>query len=101
MADFDSATTKIIGPVAVKLLGWVGAALGGALLVLLLNTGGQTRQVEIDSQRITKIEAAMDQIQNQYATNKRVDDLQAEVRANYQNLSVKMDNVIKILIERK
>ena len=98
MSDIES---KVLSPLALKVLGTLLSALAGALLVLLLNSSGDRRQALIDSQRIDRIEMQMKDLQSVYATNKRVDDLQAEMRTNYRDLSGKLDNVIKILLERK
>lgn len=82
-----------------KILSWLGAALGGALLVLLLNASGTQKQLELNSARLDRIEASQQQMQAAYATNKRVDDLQAEVRANFRDLSGKMDTMLGLLVD--
>lgn len=98
MAEF---TDKVLGPVAVKILGWIGAALGGAVLVLLLNSSGQSRQVEQNTQAIAEFRQDIKELKEGYATNKRVDDVQLEMRTNYRDLSAKLDNVIKILLDSR
>lgn len=90
---------KTYGPLALKVIGWVAPVLAGALLMLLLNVSGDRRQQQLDAQRIERLEMAVKDMQTAYATNKRVDDLQAEMRSNYHDLSTKLDNVLKILIE--
>lgn len=98
MADM---TDKLLGPLAVRILGWLGAALAGVLLTLMLNSSGQNQRVDSNQHRIEQLETTMKELQANYATNKRVDDVQAEVRANFRDLSGKMDNVIKILLENR
>lgn len=106
MADTD--TDRIFGPMAVKILGWLGAAIGGALLVLLLNASGNSAMSENNQARLDKVEAQMHEIQTVYATNKRVDDLQAQirsdlgdVRSSLNTVSGKVDNVLELLIKKK
>ena len=65
------------------------------LPIVILNTNNQPIPDE------PKIEAQMKDLQSVFASNKRVDDLQAEMRTNYRDLSGKLDNVIKILLDRK
>lgn len=96
-----SESESKLSPLAVKIIASVMSALAGALLMLLVNSGGDRRQVDMNSKRLDVIELQLKDLQTVYATNKRVDDLQAEVRTNYRDLSGKMDNVIKILLDRK
>lgn len=93
-------TDKLLGPAALRLLGWLGAVLGGAALMYLLNASGDHVLQEQNTRRIEALETEMHELQTTYATNKRVDDLQAEVRTNYASLSVKMDNLLKVLLDR-
>lgn len=100
MDNTTEATDKIMGPAAIRILGWLGAVLGGAALMYLLNASGDHVVQEQNTRRIASLESDMHELQTTYATNKRVDDLQVEVRANYENLSTKMDNMLKLLLER-
>lgn len=84
-----------------RVAGAVAAAFMGAMIALLISAGGDQARVEEHAREIGALKNDMKTIQTIYATNKRVDDLQAEVRANYRDLSVGIDNVIKILLDRR
>lgn len=92
--------TKILGTYAKQILGWMGAALGGALLSMMLRQGGQDERLNALERLILSNGEAIATLQSGYATNKRVDDLQAEVRSNYRDLKGSVDNVLTILIQR-
>lgn len=89
-----------LGPWAVKIVSWIGSALAGAFLVLLLNSSGDHRDMKNLNTRVDKLEQEYSTLQSTYATNKRVDDLQSEIRGYMQNLDGKFDNVVKLLLTK-
>jgi hypothetical protein len=101
MEEFPATTTKVIGPVAIRVLGWIAAAVGGAMLMLMLNFGSTQRQLQEHDERITKIELNQHEMSTSYATNKRVDDLQAETRLAISQVSNKLDDIVNILMENR
>jgi hypothetical protein len=88
-------------PVVDRIIEGFVLAMTGAVVAMLLSSSGQRKQVEQDQQQIQALQQDVKELQQNYATNKRVDDLQVEMRANYRDVSVKLDNVVQLLLEQR
>lgn len=91
--------TNVWSSISSKILGWIAPVLIGALLTLMLTIAGEKRQVEINTAKVAQLEAQVRDLQQNYASNKRVDDLTAEVRSNYKDLKGGTDEILRLLIQ--
>lgn len=90
---WNSAAAKLFKIIAPMLIGWLGATV--------MNSRDDHAQVKRNTDAITSIQEEMKQGRDVYATNKRVDDVQNEMRTNYRDLSSKIDQLIKLIVERR
>lgn len=96
--EIDKSVTAELGKTFVK---YVAPFLIGALMTLLFSMSGAQQELRQNTKAIEELKTRQNVLEQNTATNKRVDDLQSEMRARLDNVDTKLDNVIKILIERR
>lgn len=88
--DWSGRVLKLLAPI---LVGW--------LVGSLMNLSGEREKTLANAEAIRQLQGQVSELSKTYATNKTVDDLREEMRSNYRDLSAKMDQVVKILLERR
>ncbi len=82
------------GPSIHPLAGWIIAAVGSALLVMLLNRSGETQRVDSLTAAVVKIQQDIDFIKTNYTLVKQTDDLRDDVRELTRTVNSKLETVI-------
>lgn len=92
---------------AVKVLGWVGAAVGGAMLTLLLNFSANDVRLSRAEKDISANRQAIETIQTTMQNGgpaplaKRMDDMQAQINSQYAQTNKKLDDIYQVLLDRR
>jgi soluble cytochrome b562 len=94
-------TQATLNELAAKAFRLIAPFLVGALVTMWLTSARDHAQVETNTKAIVALQQDVKEVRDNYATNKRVDDLAAEMRSGFTNLDAKIDQILKLMIQRR
>lgn len=94
------ADSKAMNELLASIVKMAAPFIIGALITLWYTSTGDHIQLQQNKEQIALLQTEVAQIKDNYATNKRVDDVVTEMRSGFSSVNSKIDQVIKILVDR-
>jgi hypothetical protein len=94
-------TQATLNELAAKAFRLICPVSGGCVGDDVADQCARPRASETNTKAIVALQQDVKEVRDNYATNKRVDDLAAEMRSGFTNLDAKIDQILKLMIQRR